>query len=105
MVLQISKLQIVSFNLQDVDIQTKVRRLSHEPFEYVITANSNKDMTAVARIFLAPKYNWFGEKLSLDKMRWNTIELDKFTVKLNPGQVRTHTWMYQLKTFDKVLRR
>jgi len=75
-----------STNVKDVDIQTKVRRLSHEPFEYVITANSNKDTTAVARIFLASKNDWFGEKLSVDKFRWNTIELDKFTVHLTPGQ-------------------
>jgi hypothetical protein len=75
-----------SKNVKDVDIQTRVRRLSHEPFEYVITANSNKETTAVARIFLIPKNDWFGDKFTLDQFRWNMIELDKFVIKLKNGQ-------------------
>jgi len=75
-----------SKKVKDVDIQAKVRRLSHEPFEYVITATSNAEKSAVARIFIAPKYNYYGEETTLDKMRWQVIELDKFVVKLMPGQ-------------------
>jgi len=75
-----------SKNVKDVDIQAKVRRLANEPFEYVITATSDVEKNAVARIFIAPKYNYYGEEISLDKMRWQVIELDKFVIKLKPGQ-------------------
>jgi hypothetical protein len=75
-----------SKNVKDVDIQTRVRRLSHEPFEYVITANSNKETNAVVRIFLMPKNDWFGDKVSIDQLGWNMIEMDKFVMKLKNGQ-------------------
>ncbi|CAL8095403.1 unnamed protein product [Orchesella dallaii] len=75
-----------SKNVKDVDIQAKVRRLSNEPFEYVLTVNSDAEKSAVARIFLAPKYNYYGEEIPLDELRWEVIELDKFIIKLKNGQ-------------------
>jgi tyrosinase len=79
-----------SKNVKDVDIQAKVSRLSHEPFEYVITATSDAEKNAIARIFIAPKYDYYGEENTLDKMRWQVIELDKFVVHLKPGQNVIH---------------
>lgn len=75
-----------SENVKDVDVQAKVRRLSHEPFEYVITATSATEKNVVARIFIAPKYNYYGEEQCLESMRWGVVELDKFVVHLKPGQ-------------------
>lgn len=57
-----------------------MNRLNHEPFKYVITANSDKAAEGVVRIFIAPKYDWFGEVIPLDKVRWSLIELDRFPV-------------------------
>ncbi|KAJ9574115.1 hypothetical protein L9F63_008529 [Diploptera punctata] len=64
-----------------VDIKAVVSRLNHEPFKYVITVNSKRSANAIVRIYLGPKYNWFGQKVSLDVSRWGFIELDRFPVK------------------------
>nr|CAD7427691.1 unnamed protein product [Timema monikensis] len=69
----------------DVDIKAVVSRLNHEPFKYVITVNSNKKVTGVVRMFLAPKYDWFGQEIPFKDARWSVIELDRFPVKLNAG--------------------
>jgi len=74
-----------SKNVPDVDIQAKVRRLSHEPFEFVITAHSDAEKTAVARIFIAPKYNFYGEENTISSLRWQVIEVDKFVWPLKVG--------------------
>nr|CAR85696.1 hemocyanin subunit type 2 [Hierodula membranacea] len=70
---------------EQVDIKAVVSRLNHEPFKYVITVNSKKAVHGVARIFLSPKYNWFGQKIPLHVARWGMIELDRFPVKLEAG--------------------
>nr|CAD7194814.1 unnamed protein product [Timema douglasi] len=69
----------------DVDIKAVVSRLNHEPFKYVITVHSNKKVTGVVRMFLAPKYDWFGQEIPFRDARWSVIELDRFPVKLNAG--------------------
>jgi len=75
-----------SKNVKDVDIQAKVRRLAHEPFEYVITATSDVERKAVARIFIVPKNNYYGQENRIEKLGWQVIELDKFVVNLHQGQ-------------------
>nr|CAD7257557.1 unnamed protein product [Timema shepardi] len=65
----------------DVDIKAVVSRLNHEPFKYVITVHSNKKVTGVVRMFLAPKYDWFGQEIPFRDARWSVIELDRFPVK------------------------
>ncbi|PNF43213.1 hypothetical protein B7P43_G15667 [Cryptotermes secundus] len=70
---------------QPVDIKAVVSRLNHEPFKYVITVNSKKPVRGIVRIFLAPKLNWFGQRVPLDVARWGFIELDRFPVRLASG--------------------
>jgi hypothetical protein len=62
-------------------LQAVVSRLNHEPFKYVITINAKKPVRGIVRIFLTPKFNWFGQKMPLDVSRWEVIELDRFPVK------------------------
>nr|CAQ63322.1 hemocyanin 2 [Thermobia domestica] len=69
----------------DVQIKASVNRLNHEPFKYVITVHSDKVAEGIVRIFIAPKYDWFGEVVPLDKIRWSLIELDRFPVHLRQG--------------------
>ncbi|XP_063243509.1 hemocyanin B chain-like isoform X2 [Bacillus rossius redtenbacheri] len=68
-----------------VDIKAVVSRLNHEPFKYVLTVNSARQTTGVARIFLSPKYDWFGKEIPVNTLRWGVIELDRFPVSLTVG--------------------
>nr|QCC26462.1 hexamerin 2 precursor [Octostigma sinensis] len=70
----------------NIDVKARIQRLTHEPFKYVITVNSREQKKAVVRVFLAPKYNWLGEKLTVDERRWMAVEMDKFVTELNQGQ-------------------
>nr|CAR85701.1 hemocyanin subunit type 1 precursor [Periplaneta americana] len=71
--------------LQDVDIKARVRRLNHKPFSVQVTVNSERDAMAVVRIFLAPKYDWFGQEIPINEKRLYMIEIDKFVTKVNKG--------------------
>ncbi|KAJ8894011.1 hypothetical protein PR048_006619 [Dryococelus australis] len=62
-----------------------VSRLNHEPFKYVLTINSARQTTGVARIFLSPKYDWFGKQIPYNTLRWGVIELDRFPISLTVG--------------------
>ncbi|XP_021915492.1 hemocyanin-like isoform X2 [Zootermopsis nevadensis] len=70
---------------QEVDIKAVVSRLNHEPFKYVITINAKKPVRGIVRVFLTPKFNWFGQQMPLDVSRWGFIELDHFPVSLQHG--------------------
>jgi hypothetical protein len=72
--------------LGDVDIHARVQRLNHKPFGVKITAESASDKIVTVRIFLAPKYDWYGREVPLNTQRWKFIELDKFAVKLTSGE-------------------
>nr|CAR85691.1 hemocyanin subunit type 1 precursor [Sinella curviseta] len=72
--------------LTDVDIKARVQRLNHKPFGIKIIANSAAEKTVTVRLFLAPKYDWYGREVPLDIQRWKFIELDKFAVKLTAGE-------------------
>nr|CAQ63321.1 hemocyanin 1 precursor [Thermobia domestica] len=72
--------------LPDVEIKARVRRLNHRPFTYTINLNSDKDATVIVRVFLGPKYDWFGQEIPLEKKRLYMIELDKFVAKVSAGQ-------------------
>jgi len=68
------------------EINARVYRLNHKPYTYKINVNSERDYTAVVRIYLAPKYDSFGEKLTYQQMFWKAFELDTFTYKLTNGK-------------------
>uniref|UniRef100_A0A2M4CTY5 Putative prophenoloxidase 9 n=1 Tax=Anopheles darlingi TaxID=43151 RepID=A0A2M4CTY5_ANODA len=64
--------------------------IQHAPFAYQIMAfnESNQEKTATVRIFLAPISDAKGEQLLLKDQRRFMIEMDKFVVKLHPGENR-----------------
>uniref|UniRef100_A0A2K6VB10 Tyrosinase copper-binding domain-containing protein n=1 Tax=Anopheles darlingi TaxID=43151 RepID=A0A2K6VB10_ANODA len=61
--------------------------LQHAPFAYHISVTNQTVTTrrGTVRIFLGPKKNELGHVLSFGEQRRLMIELDKFTVSLNPG--------------------
>jgi hypothetical protein len=67
--------------LEDVEIKARVRRLNHRPFTFSITVNSNQEHTTAVRIFLGPKFDWFGQEIPINEKRLYIIELDKFVAK------------------------
>ncbi|XP_018024726.1 hemocyanin isoform X1 [Hyalella azteca] len=71
----------------EVDVSAVVKRLNHKPFNLNIEiTNENVDNKhAVVRVYLCPTTDANGVELSLEKARWNCIELDKFWTKLIPG--------------------
>nr|QCC26461.1 hexamerin 1 precursor [Octostigma sinensis] len=84
--IDVSNAVVMSEQQATIDVKARVQRLTHEPFKYVITVKSREQKKAVVRIFLAPKYNWLGEKLAIDQQRWMAVEMDKFVTELNQGQ-------------------
>nr|QCC26463.1 hexamerin 3 precursor [Octostigma sinensis] len=83
--IDVSNAVVMSEQQATIDVKARVQRLTHEPFKYVITVKSREQKKAVVRIFLAPKYNWLGEKLAIDQQRWMAVEMDKFVTELNQG--------------------
>lgn len=65
----------------DVEIKAQVSRLSHEPYKYILTIHAEHDIEGYVRIYLTPKYDWFGQSVPLDTARWSMFELDRFPVK------------------------
>jgi hypothetical protein len=70
----------------NTEVKGRVSRLRHEPFQYTITVQSKIQKPVFVRIFLAPKYDYLGNKLTLNEKRWQAIEMDKFVTDLKTGQ-------------------
>nr|CAR85693.1 hemocyanin subunit type 1 precursor [Carausius morosus] len=75
-----------TIDLDDVEIKARVRRLNHKPFTVQITAESERETLATVRIFLGPKYDWFGQEIPLEEKRQYLVEIDKFVTKVNSGK-------------------
>ncbi|XP_055623361.1 uncharacterized protein LOC129766790 [Toxorhynchites rutilus septentrionalis] len=72
----------------DGNIFATFTHLQHAPFSYSIKAtnNGNAMRRGTARIFMGPKTDETGRNIPFREQRRMMIELDKFTVNLNPGQ-------------------
>lgn len=68
-----------TIELEDVAIKARVTRMNHAPFTYDIKVRADRRYTAAIRIFLGPKYDWFGREIDIEQKRMYMIELDKFT--------------------------
>jgi len=73
-------------NDEQTEIKGRVSRLRHEPFQYTITVQSKVNKPAFVRIFMAPKYDYLGNKYDINEKRWHAIEMDKFVTDLKVGQ-------------------
>jgi len=61
-------------------IKIRQYRLNHKPFTYHITVNSNKNVKAVIRVFLGPKYDVHGHELNISENYMNFVEMDQWNV-------------------------
>nr|CAD7568051.1 unnamed protein product [Timema californicum] len=77
-------------DLDDVNIKARVRRLNHKPFAFHFTVESDKENLVAVRVFMGPKYDWFGQEIPLDEKRSYMVEIDKFVTKVNAGQTMFH---------------
>nr|CAM84196.1 hexamerin 1 [Perla marginata] len=71
---------------QKVNIQARQMRLNHKPYTYKVKVVSDKAATSMVRVFLGPKYDFYGNEYTLDKMREYMVELDRFTFKMTSGE-------------------
>nr|CAZ66717.1 hemocyanin subunit 5a [Pandinus imperator] len=69
-------------------VKVKFEHLDHESFDYEIAVeNKSHDAKhATVRIFLGPKYDELGNRMTLNDQRGLYIELDKFHKELAPGK-------------------
>lgn len=65
---------------QSMLIKARQYRLNHKPFTYHITVNSDKNVKAILRVFLGPKYDVYGQELDMSENHMNFIELDQWNV-------------------------
>ncbi|XP_075216678.1 phenoloxidase 1-like [Lycorma delicatula] len=69
------------------NVFARFTHLQHVPFEYKITVNnSGQARQGTVRIFIAPEIDERGQPFLYDDQRKLMIELDKFTVNLQPNQ-------------------
>nr|XP_012214582.1 PREDICTED: hexamerin-like isoform X1 [Linepithema humile]XP_012214583.1 PREDICTED: hexamerin-like isoform X1 [Linepithema humile] len=72
---------------QQQHIKAQVKRLDHQPYEYVITVQSEQNIPgAVVRVYLGPKYDYQGKPVSISQHRHQFVELDQFITDLEQGQ-------------------
>ncbi|XP_049771430.1 hemocyanin A chain-like [Schistocerca cancellata] len=72
--------------LPDVSIHARVRRLNHKPFVFSVRVNSEAERLVTVRVFLGPKYDWFGQEIPINDKRHYIVEIDKFVAKVNAGK-------------------
>lgn len=61
-------------------IKVRQHRLNHKPYTYHITVNSDKNVKAMVRVFLGPKYDQHGHEMHLVDNWMNYVELDQWVV-------------------------
>ncbi|EFA09253.1 hexamerin 5 precursor [Tribolium castaneum] len=75
-----------NFQWDNFKVKVRQQRLNHKPFTLKIYVNSDKVNDAVVRLFLGPKYDEYGRKLTMTEKRLNFVELDTFRYKLQSGE-------------------
>lgn len=78
----------LEYTLSEGTISGRFNHLQHDPFDYRIFVenSSSHKLFGTCRIFLCPRYDERGSALKFEEQRKLMIEMDKFTVCLNPGQ-------------------
>ncbi|KAK3920996.1 Hexamerin [Frankliniella fusca] len=86
--------------MEQYEYVAKAMRLNHQPFSYKVKVASNKQTSAVVRVFLGPNTdyifsNFYGDQASdvyyghhtadLERLREYFVELDRFPVQLKSG--------------------
>ncbi|XP_066253543.1 allergen Cr-PI-like [Euwallacea similis] len=81
-------------------VRAKQYRLNHKPFTYKIHVKSDRDVQAVVKIFIGPKYDEYGRYINISDNRCNFFELDKFIFDLKTGDNLIKRSSYESKFFS-----
>ncbi|XP_063916416.1 larval serum protein 1 alpha chain-like [Zophobas morio] len=73
---------------QEDKIQIKIRqkRLNHDAFGYKVFVNSDKNQTAVVKMYIGPKFDEYGRFINISENRLNFVIFDHFKYQLRSGQ-------------------
>ncbi|XP_075163741.1 larval serum protein 1 beta chain-like [Haematobia irritans] len=74
----------------DKTLLARQMRLNHKPFSFKMVIESEKPQKVFIRVFIAPKYDEFGQVISLNENRKNFFAIDKFSYELGAGENRIH---------------
>jgi hypothetical protein len=74
------------FNNYDRYFKVGVPRLNFKPFDFKVTVNSNVAQKGVVYVYMAPKYDVYGNVIDLSVNRDNFWQLDHFVVDLVAGE-------------------
>jgi hypothetical protein len=78
--------RISNYHGHDFVVKARQYRLNHLPFNFKLNVHSDKAHKATVRVFIGPKYDFFGHKIHLNENRKNFFELDYFLVDLTEGK-------------------
>lgn len=70
----------------DYILLARQKRLNHEKFSITVDVNSENAQKVVIRLYLAPKYDQYGNEYDFEKNRENIVELDQFVYALKEGE-------------------
>ncbi|XP_012230110.1 arylphorin subunit alpha [Linepithema humile] len=76
-------------------IKARQHRLNHKPFTFHITVNSDRNVKAVIRTFMGPKYDVHGHELDMSENYMNFVNVDQWTVDLKSGTNKIERHSYE----------
>ncbi|XP_049803490.1 hexamerin-like [Schistocerca nitens] len=71
---------------EKVKIFARQPRLNHKPFTYRIKVSSEKPTKAIFRTFYGPRYDSYGNEMTVDEARQYFVEFDRFVYEVQAGE-------------------
>lgn len=71
---------------EKIDYRARTVQLNHKPFTYKIDVTSDKEVTSMVRVFIAPKYDHLGHEFTFSDFNKYIVELDRFPYKIHSGK-------------------
>ena len=62
----------------ELNVKVRQQRLNHKPFTYHITVNSDKNVKAMVRVFLGPKYDSHGYEIDMTDNWMHFLHIDEW---------------------------
>jgi len=78
--------RVSHYHGKDLHIKARQYRLAHLPFKMNFQVESSKAQKSIIRVYLGPKYDENGHKLSVNENRENYVLLDVFPYELTNGK-------------------
>ncbi|KAJ8894006.1 hypothetical protein PR048_006614 [Dryococelus australis] len=73
-------------NDSKIEVYAKSERLNHRPFNFKVSIDSEKDMDAIMKVYITPKYDSYGRLIPLQKTMFHAFEIDRTYVKVPSGK-------------------